>query len=202
MKRVLFSSVLLACCVAFAADRKVKVLLVTGGHGFETNSFLSVFADNTDITFTNVIQARASSTAYDREDLLSYDCIVLYDMVQNITDAQKAKFLSIFDKGIGLVVTHHALVSYQAWPEFERIIGGTYPEPQDKKGKVSDALGYQHDVDMHVTIVAKNHPIAADVGDFDINDEIYWGYRTRPDSQPLITTTHAKSRQAARVVSH
>jgi type 1 glutamine amidotransferase len=193
MKRVFFSVILLACCTTFAAERKIKVLLITGGHGFETNSFFHVFADNPEITFTNAIQPRTSSTAYDRDDLLSYDCIVLYDMVQNINDAQKAKFLSIFDKGIGLVVTHHAIVSYQAWPEFERIIGGTYPEPQDKKGKVTDELGYQHDVDMPVVIVAKNHPITAGLSDFTINDEIYWGYRTRPDAKPLITTTHPKS---------
>ena len=193
MKRALFLITLLVCSAAFAADGKIKVLLITGGHGFETNSFLRVFTDNPEIALTNVTQARASSTAYDRDDLLSYDCIVLYDMVQNITDAQKAKFLSLFDKGVGLVVTHHALVSYQAWPEFERIIGGIYPEPQDKKGKVSDALGYQHDVNYPVVIAAKEHPITAGLSDFEINDEIYWGYRTGVDSKPLITTTHPKS---------
>src|SRR5215210_4386974 len=166
MKRVLFFILLFGCCVAFAADRKIKVLLVTGGHGFETNSFFRVFHENPEITFTNAIQARSSSTAYDREDLLSFDCIVLYDMVQNINDAQKAKFLSIFDKGVGLVVTHHALVSYQAWPEFERIIGGTYPESQDKKGKVTPELGYEHDVDLQVVIVAKDHPVTAGLKDF------------------------------------
>jgi hypothetical protein len=117
---------------------------------------------------------------------------VLYDMVQNITDAQKARFLSLFDKGVGLVVTHHALVSYQGWPEFARIIGGTYPEPPDKKGKVTPELGYEHDVDIPV-IVAKEHPITAGVKDFLINDEIYWGFRVAPDSTPLITTTQPKS---------
>src|SRR5436190_21004405 len=94
-------SVLLLVTGANAADKKLKVLVVTGGHGFETNQFFRVFAENPEITFTDAIQSRASSTVYDREDLLNYDCIVLYDMVQNITEAQKAKFLSLFDKGIG-----------------------------------------------------------------------------------------------------
>jgi uncharacterized protein len=184
---------LLIVSCADAADAKLKVLVVTGGHGFETNQFFRVFAENPDITFTNAIQARTSSTAYDREDLLSYNCIVLYDMVQNISEAQKAKFLSLFEKGVGLVVTHHALVSYQNWPEFERIMGGTYPEPQDKKGKVTPELGYEHDVDVPVVIVAKDHPVTAGVKDFTINDEIYWGFRTTRDVVPLITTTQAKS---------
>lgn len=183
---------MLMCSAVLAADREIKVLVVTGGHGFETNSFFRVFEENLEIMFTKVTQGK-TSTAYDRSDLLTYDCIVLYDMVQNITDAQKAKFISLFDKGIGLVVTHHAIVSYQSWPEFERIIGGTYPEPQDQRGKVTDAMGYQHDVDVPVVIVAKNHPVTAGLKDFMINDEIYWGFRTRPDATPLITTTQPKS---------
>lgn len=115
---------------ALAAENnsgKLKVLVVTGGHGFEREPFFKVFEGNPGIAFTEAKQGRTSE-AYEREDLLKQDVVVLYDMVQNITDAQKAKFLSLFDKGIGLVVMHHALVSYQGWPEFERIIGGTYPE--------------------------------------------------------------------------
>lgn len=184
---------LLSCACANAEQKKLNVLVITGGHGFATNQFFRVFSDNPEITFTNAIQARTSSTAYDRADLLNYDCIVLYDMVQNITDQQKAKFLSILDKGIGLVVMHHALVSYQSWPEFERIIGGTYPEPQDKKGKVTPELGYEHDVDMPIVIVAKDHPVTSGLTDFTLNDEIYWGFRIGADSKPLITTTHPKS---------
>jgi type 1 glutamine amidotransferase len=193
MKFLLIAALALGHCVLFAADARIKVMLVTGGHGFATNQFLRVFEENPAITFIHVVQAKTSSTAYDREDLLSYDCLVLYDMVQNITDAQKTRFLSLFDKGVGLMVTHHALVSYQAWPEFERIIGGTYPEPQDKKGKVTPELGYEHDVEVPVVIEPREHPITAGLKDFTITDEIYWGFRTTRDALPLITTTQPKS---------
>lgn len=192
MKHLLLLILVLAHGAAAGAEVKIRVLLVTGGHGFATNQFLRIFEENRDIAFSHAVQGK-TSTAYDRDDLLSYDCVVLYDMVQNITDAQKARFLSIFDKGVGLVVTHHALVSYQAWPEFERIIGGTYPEPQDKKGKVTPELGYQHDVEVPVVIVAKDHPITAGLKDFVITDEIYWGFRTASDATPLITTPQPRS---------
>jgi type 1 glutamine amidotransferase len=88
---------------------------------------------------------------------------------------------------------HHALVSYQDWPEYERIIGGRYPEEKGKSGVVTAEVGYQHDVDIPVTIVAKNHPITAGMSDFTIHDEIYWGFRVQPDIAPLITTTHPQS---------
>ncbi len=171
---------------------KLKVLIVTGGHGFETEPFFKLFKDNTEITFTTASHDKTNASVYERLDLLSYDVVVLYDMPKSITDEQKARFLSLFDKGLGLVVLHHALVSYQHWPDYERIIGGRYPEG-DKSGSVTPEVGYQHDVDIPVLIVAKDHPITAGLNDFTIRDEIYWGFRVRPDVTALLTTNHPKS---------
>jgi type 1 glutamine amidotransferase len=171
---------------------KTKVLIVTGGHGFERKPFFQIFADNPDIEFTKAEQKKTSE-AYDRKDLKDYDVIVLYDMVQQITDGQKANVLALLDRGVGLVVLHHAIVSYQSWPEFEQIIGGRYPEPADKKGVSTEALGYEHDVDIPCVIVANGHPVTAGLSDFTIHDEIYWGFRVGRDVTPLVTTTQPKS---------
>lgn len=185
----------LASGVAIAAQdsAKLKVLLITGGHGFEEAPFFKVFKDNPEIALTTAAHGRTNATAYDRDDLLSYDVAVLYDTPKTISDAQQAKFLSLFDKGVGLVVLHHALVSYQHWPEYEQIIGGRYPEADGKSGVVTPEAGYKHDEEVPVVIVAKDHPVTAGLKDFTIHDEIYWGYRVQPDVMPLITTTHPKS---------
>jgi hypothetical protein len=114
-------------------------------------------------------------------------------MPKHITDAQKAKFLALFDQGVGLVILHHALVSFQQWPEYERILGGRYPEAAGKSGAVTPEVGYEHDVEVPVVIVATNHPVTAGLRDFTIHDEIYWGFRVGRDVTPLITTTHPKS---------
>ena len=69
-----------------------------------------------------------------------------------------------------------------------------YQEPDpNQSGKVTEAVGWQHDVDIPVVIVATNHPVTRGVSDFMLHDEIYWGYRVRADVKPLITTTHPKS---------
>ena len=184
---------LLSLSFTAQAASKLKVLVVTGGHGFEQEPFFKVFKDNPNITYTSATQAK-SSEAYDRDDLLSYDVVVLYDMVQKITDAQKAKFLALFDKGVGVVITHHAMGSYQDWPEFERIRGGKYLLNEEKAGdKTWPKSDYQHDVDMPIQIVAKDHPITAGMKDFTIHDEVYSDFRVQPDVTPLITTTHPKS---------
>jgi len=90
-------------------------------------------------------------------------------------------------------VLHHALVSYQHWPEFEKIIGGRYPEADGKSGKVTEEVGYKHDEEIPVVVVAKDHPVTAGLQDYTIHDEIYWGYRVGSDVTPLLTTTHPKS---------
>jgi uncharacterized protein len=185
---------------ALAAERgeiptasKTKLLIITGGHGFAVAPFFEIFKENPEITFTRAAHSTTNATAYERNDLLGYDVILLYDMPKTITEAQKAKFLALFENGIGLVVLHHALVSYQHWPDYERIIGGRYPEPDGKSGVVTAEVGYEHDVDIPVVLVDRDHPITAGVKDFMIHDEIYWGFRVRPDVTPLLTTLHPKS---------
>jgi uncharacterized protein len=179
-------------CPAFAASPH-KVLVVTGGHGFARGPFFKIFEDDRGITFSHAEHSRTNASVYERPDLLSYDVVVLYDMPLTITDRQKTAFVSIFDQGIGLVVLHHALVSYQHWPEYERIIGGRYPEEDGKSGRVTEQVGYKHDEDVPVIIAAKDHPITAGLKDFVLRDEIYWGYRVGADVTPLVTTTHPKS---------
>ncbi len=167
---------------------KMKVLVITGGHGFEPEPFFRIFEDNAELDFTAARQG-ASAEAYERKDLFEYQVVALYDMPKSITPEQQARFLALFDRGIGLVVLHHALVSYPEWPEYERIIGGHYSVADEKAG----LAGYQHDVDIPVHIADPEHPITAGLKDFLIHDEIYWGFHVSPDVLPLLTTTEAHS---------
>jgi type 1 glutamine amidotransferase len=114
-------------------------------------------------------------------------------MSANITDEQKTKFLSLFGRGTGLIVLHHALVSFQEWPDYERIIGGLYPLPTKGQPQVTDKVGYEHNVEVPVVIQDVNHPITAGLTNFTLRDEIYWGFRVGADVHPLLTTTHPKS---------
>jgi uncharacterized protein len=168
-----------------------NVLVVTGGHGFDRPAFqemLSAFR-NLDIT-----EARQHSgcEAYADASLKTCDVVLLYDMVQRATQEEKVAFLSLFDRGVGLVVVHHALVSHQNWSEYERIVGGKYPEDQRRPGMVTPQVGYLHDVDVPVHVIGK-HPITFGLSDFVVHDEVYWGYRTDPNVTPLLSTSHPKS---------
>ena len=147
-----------------------------------------------EIAFTAVRQAKPPRRTIGR-DLLSYAVVVLYDMPKTITEDQKTRFRSLFDKGTGLVVLHHALVSYQDWPDYERVIGGKYSVEDEKAG----IAGYRHDVEIPVHIVAPDHPITTGLKDFVIHDEIYWGFHVQPGITPLLTTTDPAERQPDRL---
>ena len=187
---------MLVATMSFAAegDVKTKVLVVTGGHDFDSKSFFEMFSDNSEITFTAAAHARTNATAYEREDFLTHEVVVFYDMMRHINERQKAQFKALTEKGVGLVVLHHALAAYADWPDYERIIGGRYAEPvPEKPGTVTEAVGWKHDEVVPVVVVAKDHPITAGLKGFTIHDEIYWGYRVGKEVTPLITTTHPKS---------
>jgi len=170
------------------AAKKVKVLIVTGGHGFQPESFFKLFSNNPAITYTSATEENAAE-AWDRDDVLDYDVVLLYDFQRELNDTQKGKFLSLFNKGVGLVVLHHALLSYPHWPEYERIAGGKYLlDHETVDGKTWPASTYKGDVDIDVKVVDNNHPITAGLHDFVLHDEIYRGVRNPADIHVLMTT--------------
>lgn len=183
-----------AALVPARGQPPLHVLVMTGGHGFDREPFFQMFRDDAGIVFTHAEHAETGATAWERDDLFTCDVAVLYDMPKTITAAQKSRFLSFLNQGKGLVVLHHALVAYQDWPDYERIIGGRYPEPDPAKpGLVTDRVGYAHDVEVPLIVLAGGHPVTAGLGAFVIRDEIYWGFRVAQDVTPLLSTTHPKS---------
>jgi type 1 glutamine amidotransferase len=192
------------------ADKKIKVLVLTGGHGFKAEPFFKMFADNPEITFTADKQIKAAE-GYDREDLFTYDVVVLYDSPSNISDAQKARFLALFDKGIGVVVLHHAYLSYPMWTEYERIAGGKYVYLNEQMTNGITSSTYKGNIDIPVTVVARHHPITAGLSDFVLHDELYYNMHMIGNSTVLLKTgdewlawyrTEKKSRVFGTILGH
>ena len=191
--RMWLAALLVALSAVATGGEKIKVLVVTGGHGFQREPFFKMFKDNAEIDFTEAKQSKATSPAYDRDDLMAFDVIVCYDMVQGITDAQKAKLLAFLEKGKGLVVNHHALASYQAWPEFEKIVGGKFllgPEKQGEKTIPKSGTGGGK-IALHVE--SKDHPITKGMADYELSDEYYNRCRVADDVTLVLTTECPKN---------
>jgi len=191
------------------AAEKLRLLVVHGGHEFETNQFLQVFRDNTNVTF-DVAQHPQAHTRWQAEPSKEWDVLVLYDFWQEIDDSAKADLVARLKEGKGLVALHHALANYQKWPEYERMIGGKYYlEKQATNGVEKPQSTYKHDVEFTVRIANNQHPVTQGLTDFVIFDEVYGGFDVSSQTHALLTTDEpasgktiawAKTYEAARVV--
>ncbi len=188
----------LPCLLTQAADTPqaapIRVLVVTGGHGFERVPFEQMFKDNPDITFTMVEHPKAQAL-FKAEAAKAYDVVVLYDMWQKIDDTTKADFANLVSSGKGVVALHHCLGGYQDWPEYEKIIGGLYLlQPRTVDGALQPASIYKEDLDLKVKVADAAHPVTAGVSaEFAIRDETYGKFDLLPDSHPLLTCDHPTS---------
>jgi type 1 glutamine amidotransferase len=190
--RQLFWLLLLATAMSVVspsrAAEKIRVLIVTGGHEFETNQFFQMFKDNPEITFQAVEHPRAH-TWLDPESARRFDVLVLYDMWQGITGPARTNLLAWLKRGKGVVALHHSLANYQAWDEYAQIIGGKYYLEKTTNGAVDiPPSTFLHDVHVHVRVADQDHPVTRGVKDFDIVDETYGRFRVNSDAHALLTT--------------
>lgn len=193
---------------AEAAD-PIRVMVVHGGHEFETNQFLKMIRGIQGIAVDVVGHPKAHERLAAGVST-NWDVLVLYDLWQEITNAACADFTARLKEGKGLVALHHALGNYQAWPEYERIVGGKFHlQKRVVDGAEKPASTYKHDVEIPVKIANPEHPVTRGISDFTLHDETYGGFDVSPQAHALLTTTEptssrtigwAKTYEAARVV--
>ena len=171
-----------------SAQTKQRILIITGGHEFEREPFFDTFREMPGVKYQEVIHPGANEL-YNSTLMDQFDVLLFYDMYQEIDDVQKAAFIELLEKGKGVVFLHHSLVNYQAWDEFEKIIGGRYIE----SGTDQETSTYQHDVEFTVQVADHQHPITKGVNDFVIHDEVYGNFSVLPTVHPILKASHHES---------
>jgi len=175
---------------------KIRVLLTTGGHGFEEQPFFAMFESISAIDFTKA-ELPKDAGLFQPGLEKDYDVIVMYDMVERFTPSQQASFVNLLRTGVGVVSLHHNLCAHRQWEEFRRIIGGKFCfEATVIDGNTYGPGGAATDQMLRVSVADRGHPITRGLEDFEIHDEIYWGCYTDPGSRVLLRTDHPKSHPA------
>ena len=194
---VLLSIGVLASATVRAADTpaedKIRVLVLTGGHGFQTEPFYAMFDAMEDVTYARAeLPEEAGLLGPGLADKV--DVLVLYDMCRKFAPEQYEQFKALLDQGIGVVALHHTLAAHQEWPEYAKILGGKYlTRPATVEGETLPISAFKHGVDFSVQVPKTSHPITRGLKDFTIHDEAYKNYWTDPQAQVLLTTAHADS---------
>ena len=173
-----------------AKAEPIKIMLVTGGHSYDTLEFFQMFDEMEGIEYEHYQQPEANrkialGAAYD------FDVLVFYDMWQNISLDERMTYLQLTQQGKPFLFLHHSLVSYQNWPEFEKIIGGKYVE--EARGVDEEMVStFEHDVWVYCTI--ENYtPVTNGFSELRFFDEVYGNVQVLESIKPLLRTTHPKS---------
>jgi type 1 glutamine amidotransferase len=177
---------------AKAEEKVIRVLVVTGGHDYDTG-FYSLFFGYPDIKWDHKIHYGASE-GYVRDMASRYDVVVLYDMLNGKPEVRNTQNLFEFVRaGGGVVALHHVLAAFDSRKDFHDLIGGEYIW---KAREDLPASTYRFDVDMRVHVADRRHPVTSGITDFDIHDEAYGALWVSPNAHVLLTTDHPASNKA------
>lgn len=175
---------------ALAADRPIRLLVVTGGHPFEPQ-FFQLFEGKSWLKAEHrQHEWKVSSTAFAKPFARDFDAIVLYDFLPVITEAEKANLLEVFEAGTGVIHLHHGLIKYPNWAGWEEIAGCRARQKADGN---FPAVTWKHDVEIPVHIADRDHPVTNGLTDFRLVDEVYGAILLREGIHPLLTTDHPLS---------
>jgi type 1 glutamine amidotransferase len=172
---------------------KINAVVLTGGHDFDEKSFPSLFAGYDDIRVERKHQKDDSELFEDISDW-KYNVVLFYNMGQKISPKRQENFLSLLDRGVGVVALHHCIAAYGNWPEWSWTIGGRYFSQNEQfvGNSYSQSL-YKHDVSVPVHVEDPNHPITRGLKDYTVMDETYKGQWVDPQAHILLTTQEATS---------
>jgi uncharacterized protein len=170
--------------------QNISVLIIAGGHSFDTLAFFNMFDRLEGIDYDFMLQPAANRSIADQMTE-SYDVLLFYDMWNEIGEQEKQAYIGLTEAGKPMLFLHHSLASYQNWDDFGQVTGGKYIE---KAGSgQSEASTYKHDVWVEIQIAGSGHPVTSGIPDFTLFDEVYGNFRVNEKVIPLLKTNHPES---------
>jgi type 1 glutamine amidotransferase len=176
--------------VSLIHAQPIKIMLVTGGHSFDTLQFFEMFDALPGIEYEHFQQPKANKQIV--KDLADdFDVLVFYDMWKTISEFEKLAYIRLTQQGKPMLFMHHSIASYQEWPEFEKILGGKYIEAARGIPK-EEQSNYEHDVWVY-SKVENYTAVTVGLKEPRFFDEIYGNVRISDEVIPLLKTRHPKS---------
>ena len=169
----------------WAAAAPIRVMVVVGGHQHDT-SFGSLFEGYEQIS----ARIYPRDIAFKRDLRGNFDVLVLYDLTQEITEAEQANFRNFVESGNGLVVLHHAVADYwKTWPWYQTLIGAKYYLVTEGDRPASKPSVGQIQTARPVGV----HPITTGLGPLVWEEETYKGMTISPDVKTILETDNPTS---------
>jgi len=189
MRKTLIYTVSLILFISMmGCNKATNVLLVVGGHSYDTTEYFDIFRNLEGIRFDS-ISYPAAREFLQSDQVMDYDVIVYYDFIPDMAMKDSSIFLHLSQTGKSMLFLHHALGTFQKWEGYKKMVGGRYmmPEFTTDSTLLSD---YKHDIDMVVEVVDHDHPVTHGISEFTIHDEGYSNLSIVEGVIPLLRTDH------------
>lgn len=188
--KYLFTLSLCLFFVIHASSQNIKMMIVTGGHDYDSLEFFQMFDRMEKVDYEHFNQPEANRKI--SKDLAEdFDLIVFYDKWQDINDNEKLAYLKLAEQGKPMLFLHQSLMSYQTWPEFEEMLGGRFVL-EGRRVPEEDVSELESDVWEYCTIENYN-PVTAGFRELRFFDEIYGNVRVSEKIYPLLRIRHPNS---------
>jgi uncharacterized protein len=176
--------------LAGTAAARTRVLVLTGGHAYDTAAFNAMWKSFGEAECSVRPQAYGHEVFGD-VSAFPYDVLVFYNH-QNpgdrMTARHKANFQALLDRGVGMFVLHHAVCAYPFFPAYEAMAGGKYRSSSYYQDSVST---FKEGVDIPCSLADAAHPLAGGLSPaFTVHDEMYFKMTYAADNRVLLATTY------------
>jgi type 1 glutamine amidotransferase len=186
--------------INYSASR--RLLTIARGHPYERDAFHALF-EGLDEYDVNHVEQPVAQQLLGPATASEFDAILCYDMPgvdftsENApqlvapSDQFKQNYLDMLQAGVGMVLMHHSIAAWPAWPEYAEIVGGRFHyRPASLRGEQWPDSGYRHQV-SHVLSKVTEHPVTAGLPDtFEMTDELYLCPSFDADVIPLLRSNY------------
>jgi len=171
-----------------SSSEKINVLLLSGRNNHEWQQTTPFLQDLLEESGRFHVSVTNNPENLKPEELNQYDVIVsnwcAWPDVTGMRWNKKLEeaFLDFIAGGKGFVAFHAASATHHDWPEFQKIVGGTWEEGVTDHGPIHT---------FKVSIENSNHPVTRGLKDFFITDELWHKVKFQEDINILCTAYSA-----------
>jgi type 1 glutamine amidotransferase len=169
--------------------KRLEIFVAVKGHPFDRNALEAMVVGMS--MEPTIVDQPAAAALLNPDAMARYDAILFYDMpgldfrapaaerphFVEPEQAFKAGFQALLDQGKGMVMMHHAIAGWPAWPFYNEVLGGIFLyKPTEILGRSRPESGYLGDVSYTARRAEGDHPVLAGLPEtFDLTDELYLG---------------------------
>ncbi len=177
-------------CSQVVEEENLSVLVVRGGHSYDTPEFeimcVRLNGIVVDLVLTEHME-RMSASEIDQQ----YDAILFLNQNKHYPTSTKNRkqYMDLANLGVGMVFLQFTLSSQPEWDEYHDLVGGKWflknYETDPKKHST-----YFTDLTLDIKVLDTAHPVTRGLSDFTMTDAYYGNIYMDPEVDPLLGTDH------------